>query len=342
MLPDNADPASRVRALVDGLQVSQAIYVLVTLGIPDHLTEGAVRAETLAGLVGAHPRSLYRLLRALASVGILDERDDHVFALTAVGDYLRSDAAQPIGHWARIVGRPHYWEAWGHLLDSVQTGENAFQSLHGGQSVWEWRSHLPEERALFDRAMMGNSRQRSQSFLNAFDFGQFSTVADIGGGNGAFLAALLVRHPSVKGVLFDQPSVVSAAQSVVAGAGVGDRCDIIGGDFFSSVPAGAGAYVLKNILHDWDDGDCVKLLRVVHSACAAAPVLVLDWVLAPANEGPLGKFSDLNMLVMPGGQERTEDEWRSILEQGGFRLETVVEAMVESAGGQSVIVANAI
>ncbi|HKS92883.1 MAG TPA: methyltransferase dimerization domain-containing protein, partial [Tepidiformaceae bacterium] len=138
-------PSVRLRQLIDGYQVSQAIFVLATLGIPDHLATGPQHVETLAALSGAHAGSLYRLLRALSSVGVLHELDGRLFELTELGDWLRSDSAEPVGHWARYIGRPHFWEAWDHLLDSVQTGRNAFQQLHGGQRVWEWRAQLPEE-----------------------------------------------------------------------------------------------------------------------------------------------------------------------------------------------------
>ena len=330
-------PSVRLRQLIDGYQVSQAIFVLATLGIPDHLATGPQHVETLAALSGAHAGSLYRLLRALSSVGVLHELDGRLFELTELGDWLRSDSAEPVGHWARYIGRPHFWEAWDHLLDSVQTGRNAFQQLHGGQRVWEWRAQLPEEDALFNKAMRGLSRQLSESYLDAFEFGQFPLIADIGGGDGTFLSALLVRHPRTRGILFDQPHVVAAAADVLQKSNVAGRCQVVGGSFFEAIPPGASAYVVKHVLHDWDDEQCLGILNVLRAACGAAPVIVLEWVVGPPNEGSRAKLSDLNMLVMPGGQERTAEEWKQLFQRGGF----VLDSIVESARGPAVIVAHA-
>ncbi len=328
-------PSVRMRQLIDGYQLSQAIFVMATLGIPDHLARGPQSAGALADLVSAEPRALYRLLRALASAGILHELDDQAFQLTELGDCLRSDSEEPVGDWARYIGRPYFWEAWDHLLFSVRTGQNAFQKLHGGQRVWEWRAQFPEEDALFNNAMRGLSRQLSQSYLDAFDFGAFPIIADIGGGDGTFLAALLGRYPATRGILFDQPHVVAAADGVLNHANVAHRCLVVGGSFFDFVPGGASAYVLKHILHDWDDEQCLRILQVVRATCGAAPLIALEWVLAPPDAGQRAKFGDLNMLVMPGGQERTMHEWTQLFERGGFRIQSIVE----SSRGPSVIVA---
>ncbi|HXG76249.1 MAG TPA: methyltransferase [Gaiellaceae bacterium] len=299
-----------LRKLVNGYQASQAIHVAATLGIADLLAEGPRTSDDLAAETGAHPDALYRLLRALAGVGIFREEEDRRFALTDLGAPLRSDAPDSIADWARFVGRRYYRDAWSSLLDSVRTGENAFRLTHG-VGVWEYRAMRPEESEIFDRAMAANSRRDIQAVLAAFDLSRFQTLADVGGGNGALLRAALERYEHLRGILFDQPHVV-------AGVDLGDRCHVVAGDFFEEVPGGADAYLLKSILHDWEDEESIAILRNVRRA--GGVLLVVERVVGPPNEGPEAKLSDLNMLVAPGGRERTEAEYAALFEAGGFRL----------------------
>lgn len=316
-------PSVTLKRLVDGYQVSQALHVAATLGIADLLKDGPRTSDDLAAATETHPRTLYRLLRALASVGVFHEEDDRRFALTPLGDCLRSDAPEPVGGWAAFIGRPYFWQAWGHLLHSVKTGENAFRHVHG-TSNWEYRAHRPEEGAIFDRAMTANSRRSIQSVLTAYDFARVRRIVDIGGGQGALLAAILTRYPSARGVLFDQPQVVESAGQIVRDAGVADRCEVVGGDFFTVVPAGGDAYVLRSILHDWEDAEATAILQTCRRAIAAqGRRLVIEWVIAPPNEGCDAKFTDLNMLVSPGGQERTREEYGALFAAAGFRLTEV-------------------
>jgi hypothetical protein len=312
--------AGRLRRLIDGYQVSQAIYVAATLGIADRLADGPRTSDELATATGSHPGALYRLLRALASVGIFREEDGR-FSLTPLGQSLRTDVPESVHGWAGFIGRPYYWSAWGHLLDSVRTGRNAVRSLYG-KSVWEYRAERPDESAIFDRAMMALNREADRSLLQAFDFGRFATIVDVGGGNGAFLAALLAEHLGMRGVLFDQPHVVSGAKPVLEAAGVADRCVIVDGSFFQAVPELGDAYVLKMILHDWEDPGAIAVLRSCRRAIPqTGRVLVVERVLGPPNEDRETKFSDLNMLVSPGGRERTLDEFADLFESAGFRVE---------------------
>ena len=327
----------RMRLMIDGFQVSQAIHVAATLGIADLLRDGRRDSADLATATATDAGALYRLLRSLASVHVLDEDSTGRFGLTELGECLRSDAAEPQGEWARQIGQPYYWQAWDHLLHSIRTGENAFSALHEGQRIWDWRAGHPEESVIFDRAMMGISRAMAQAVTAAYDFGQFGTVADIGGGNGAFLAAVLAKHPHMRGINFDQPHVVDRAAETFRAAGVADRAKHVGGSFFDRVPTGANAYVLKAVLHDWEDDDGLRILKAVREACAEAKLLVIEWVVGEPNTDPRAKFSDLNMLVGPGGRERTEPEWRSLLGAAGFGVTTIVR----SAWGPSVIEAKA-
>ena len=309
--------------LVNGFQVSAAISTAATLGIADLLAQGPRSSDDLASATGTHPRSLYRLMRALAAAGVFEEDDDRRFRLTAIGECLRSDAAVPASPWAEFISRPHYWNTWNHLLHSVRTGENAFRDLHG-MGVWEYRNRNPEEHAPFDRAMAGLSRSVGPAVVRSYDFTRFKTIVDVGGGTGALLAGILAAHPAGRGIVYDQPHVLSEAPALLKAAGVDGRCDVVGGDFFESVPSG-DALVLKAILHDWDDPEATKILRRCRDAIApAGTLLVLERVVAPPNQDADGKFSDLNMLLMPGGQERTADEFAALFAASGFRLTNIV------------------
>jgi SAM-dependent methyltransferase len=326
VIHEDPDSTTTIRRLVDGYQVSQAIHVAAALGIADLLADASRTSDELAAATGTHPPTLYRLLRALASVGVLHELDGRAFELTPLGQPLRSEVPDSIAGWASFIGRPYYWQAWPGLLHSVRTGENAFRHVHG-TDVWAYRSTHPDESAVFDRAMTSLSRRANAALLAAYDFGRFRTVVDVGGGNGALLVAVLAANPAVQGVLFDQPHVVSGAASLLERAGVADRCRTVGGSFFESVPEGADAYMLRAVIHDWDDDASIRILTVVRRALAEdGRVLIVERVIAPANEGRDAKFSDLNMLVGPGGRERTREEFAALLESSGWRLARVVEA----------------
>ena len=317
---DALRPSLALRRLVNGYQVTQAIHVAAVLGIADLLADGPRSSDDLAAATETHSGTLYRLLRALAGVGVFREEENRHFALTDLGACLRSDAAEPVGGWAAFVGEPYQWQAWSALLHSVRTGENAFRHVHGLDS-WSFRAHHPELSVSFDRAMTDLSRQLSAAILAAYDFRRFGHVVDVGGGKGAFLAAILAMHPTVRGVLFDQPHVVNGAGPVLAAAGVADRCQVIGGSFFDSVPTGGDAYVLKAILHDWEDEPCVQILRTCRQAMAdGTALLVVERELGRPNQDPDPKFSDLNMLVGPMGQERTPDEYAALFAEAGFQF----------------------
>lgn len=322
-LAERTDPATTLRLLIDGFKVSQALHVAAVLGLADRLANATRSSDDLASAVGADPRALYRLLRALASAGVLTEHNDRRFSLTAVGACLRSDAATPLAGWADFMGQPSLWQAWGNLLHTVRTGENAFVHTHG-QDPWAYRADRPDLNAVFDRAMIDVTRSVTAAVLDAYDFGAYTTVVDIGGGRGAFVAALLGRYPGSRAVVFDQPHVVAEAPALLARAGVADRCEIVGGDFFAAVPGGGDAYILKAVIHDWDDEQVLAILRTCRRAMiATARLLLIEWDIGAPNEALLAKLSDLNMMVSPGGQERTADEYAELLEAAGFQLTSV-------------------
>jgi hypothetical protein len=319
---DSESPTVALRRLANGYQVTQAIHVAATLGIADLLRDGPQDSETLAAATASHAPSLHRVLRALASVGVLHEDDDGRFALTAIGDCLRSDAPEPVGGWAAYVGSPSHWQAWGNLLHGVRTGQNAFRSVHG-TDVWGYRAQHPDESAIFDGAMTSIMVRANRHVLAAYDFGRFDTVVDVGGGRGAFLSAILEANRGMRGVLFDQPHVV-------AGAVVGERCEVVAGSFFEALPEGADAYLLKAILHDWEDEDAVRILRRCRAAVPDhGAVLVVERDLGVANENADAKLSDLNMMVGPGGRERTREEFAALLAAGGFALQSATPTAID-------------
>jgi O-methyltransferase domain/Dimerisation domain len=317
-------PLADLMRLINGYQVSQAIHVATTLGIADLLKEGPRRSEDLSAATGCHGRSLYRLLRALAAVGVFHEDGDRRFSLTAMGECLRTDVANSAAGWAAFVGRPYVWQAWANLVHSVRTGENAFRHLHG-TDVWHYRAEHPEEAAIFDRAMTAIARASVDAVVGSYDFAGLGCIVDVGGGHGALLAGILRAHPPARGILFDQPHVVVGADALLGEAGVAERCEVVGGSFFDAIPAGGDAYILKSILHDWEDEPATAILAACRRAIGpAAKLLVVEHLIAPPNQVPEGKFSDLNMMVSPGGEERTREEFAALFAAAGFRLVTTV------------------
>jgi len=303
-----------LRRLIAGYQVSQAIHVAAVLRIADLLEDSPRTADDLAEATDTNSDALFRLCRALAVVDVLRHEGDRVFALGRLGDALRTDAPDSLQGWAAFVGRGPYWQAWAHLLDSVRTGENAFRIAHG-TSVWEHREQHPDDSAAFDRGMTAMTRRVIRSILEAFDFGRFGTVVDVGGGRGTLLEALLDAYPTMHGVLFDRRHVVSGADGLPA------RCRIVGGDFFEEVPGGGDAYVLKWIIHDWEDAEATAILRACRRAMRDdAALLVVERDLGGPSDDPWSTFSDLNMLVGPGGRERSVAEYGELFDRAGFRL----------------------
>jgi len=302
--------AAELRRLVNSYQLSQAIHVAAVLGIADLLADGTRSSDELAQATESDPRALYRLLRTLAAFDLFHEDDNQRFSLTDLGDALRSDAPESVAGWAAFVGRRNIRDAWTSLEESIRTGENAFKLAHD-VSVWEYRAQHPEESEVFDRAMASSSKLVIRSLIDAYDFGRFGTIVDVGGGNGTLLRALIDEYPELRGVLFDQPHVVE-------GVDLGERGTVVGGSFFESVPADGDAYLLKWIIHDWDDEDSVAILRNVRRNGGA--LLLVDRIVEPPNEGPETKLGDLNMLVGPGGQERTLEEFERVLGAAGYDL----------------------
>lgn len=323
-----SSPRDELNQMIAGFWRTQAVYVAVRLRIPDLLASGPRTADELAAESGSHARSLYRLLRALASSGIFREDSEHLFALTPMSECLRCDTPCSLSGLAWMRGDWQY-RAWGDLLHNVQTGETAFDHVFG-ESLFEYLGHTPESAAIFDQGMVGVHGRETEAMLTAFDFSDIEILADIGGGNGSVLAAVLTKYPQLKAILFDRADVIDRARANLAQAGVADRVQFIAGDFFQSVPRGADAYFLRHIIHDWTDDQSRTILGNVRSVMPTdGRLLLAEFVLPDGPEPFHGKWFDLAMMTVTGGQERTESEYRTLLEASRFRLQRIVPTTTE-------------
>ncbi|MGO4445824.1 methyltransferase [Mycobacterium sp. 2YAF39] len=307
-----------------GAWVSQALYAAAKLGIADELADGPRTADDIAAKVGAHPDSLFRLMRMLAGRSVFNHRADGTFELTAMGQALRADVPDSIRSMVLFIGSPEHWAEWGELLHSVQTGLPAPEKLYG-KPYFDHLDEAPEQAALFNDAMSTMASLANGLVVPAYDFSAFRLIVDVGGGHGRLLSAILQSAPTARGVLFDLPSVVAGAGPLLDDAGVTSRCAIEGGSFMDSVPDGADAYVLKSIIHDWDDDISEKILRNVRTSIAPnGRLLLLEVVLPERATANWGAVLDTEMLVSTGGRERTRAEFANLMARCGFRLTRVV------------------
>jgi len=308
-----------------GAWVTQALYAAAKLGIADELAHGPKTAEEVAARVGGDPDSVFRLMRMLAGRSVLRHRADGRFELTAMGQALRADVPDSLRSMVLFIGSPEHWAEWGELLHSVQTGQPAPEKLYG-KSYFDHLDGAPEQAAMFNDAMSTMASLANDLVIPTYDFSGFRLIADVGGGHGRLLSAILRSTPQARGILFDLPSVIAGAGPVLDEAGVANRCAFEGGSFMDSVPDGADAYVLKSIIHDWDDDMAEKILRNVRTAISPnGRLLLLELVLPERATANWGAVLDMEMLVTVGGRERTRAEFASLLARCGFRLTRVVD-----------------
>jgi hypothetical protein len=319
-----ASPNVQLQYLISGYWISQAIGVAAELGIADLLADGPRRTAELAQATGSHSQALYRLLRALASVGVFTEVDSQTFALTPLAEGLRTAAPASLRERALQMCGDVSWRTWGQLSYSIRTGKPAFKQVHG-MDPWEYRAQNPELDARFNASMTSLANQAASAVVGAYDFSQLHTFVDVGGSHGALLIEILRANPSIRGVLFDLPHVVEGAREPLRAAGLLERCDIVAGDMFDQIPAGGDAYVLSRVIHDWDDEHAVAALsncrRVMNES---SKLLVVEEVIPAGDVPSYGKLSDLNMLIAPGGQERTEAEYRALYAAAGFTVTRLI------------------
>jgi O-methyltransferase domain/Dimerisation domain len=307
-----------------GYWVSRMVYAAARLGLADHLTSGPKSAAELAGPTRTHAPSLHRLMRALAGLGVLTENVDRRFALTPLGEALKAGAPGSARATILALAGDWWWRGWEQFDYSLETGNTGMQKALG-MSVFEYLAKHPQDASYFNEAMIGFHGDEPPAVASAVDFSNFAVVVDVGGGTGNLLAAILSRHPGVRGILAELPHVVGDARAFIEAQGLGNRVTIESVDFFKSVPAGGDAYLLSHVIHDWTEAQCLAILGNCRKAMNSnARLLILETVL-PAGDTPHpGKLLDIAMLVMPGGQERTEDEYGTLLSQAGFRLTRVV------------------
>jgi precorrin-6B methylase 2 len=312
--------AATLRHSILGFRRTQLICVAARLGLADALRDGPRPVEDLARSTGADERALRRVLRALASEGVFAQTASGDFETTPLAELLRSDAPGSMRAMAMLYGEPWMWQAHGALLDCVRSGRTAFEHVHGSTLYGFLKDH-PAHAELFQQAMTAFTAHEIAAIASACDLAGAGTLVDVGAGHGTLAAALLTRHPHLNGIVFDLPEVIAGARKTLADAGVLQRCDCVAGDFFEAVPGGGDIYLMKSVLHNWDDEAASRILR----RCAAAlhgraRLIVAERVIPPGNGASEAKLFDINMLVTAGGQERTEDEYRSLLHAAGLRL----------------------
>lgn len=315
-------------ALIGGFRASHLIYAAAMLGLADLLRDTPRSCADLAAATNTHPPTLARVLRALVAIGVFTEEEQGRFGLTALGATLRSDAPGSLRPWALFAPGAENQRAWGALVHSVRTGETAFDHIHG-IDVWQYRDRNPEQGRLFDAAMAALMAGIDTALALAYPFSGVRRIVDVGGGDGTLLITLLRMHPRLEGVLFDLPRVAARAQRRIAEAGLAERCATVAGDAFDSVPQDADCYLLARVLHDWDDDRALTILR---NCCRVMPdggrLLVLERILPAALQSSpslqAAAMADLTMLVVTGGRERTEAEYRGLLSAAGVEPTSIV------------------
>ena len=321
----NGAPAEAVLTqILLGSLASQSLYVAAKLGIADMLVDGPKSVEELATAAGVDGPSLYRVLRALTSIGVFTEQENKTFAMTASAEPLRSDVPNSLRDVAIFWGEDWHWGVWGKTLYSVRTGKSAWAQIHG-EEVFEYFQKNQEAARIFDRAMSSFSTLAAKAVVEAYDFSDVKTLIDIAGGQGRLLAGVLETYPTMRGVLFDLPHVLESAREAGTAANVRDRLEFAAGDFFASVPSGGDAYMMKHIIHDWDDERAVTILRNIRKAMnPGGRVLLVEAVIADGNGQDFGKLLDIEMLVSPGGKERTAAEYEELFNRAGLKLTRIV------------------
>ena len=319
------DPTQHIFQLATGYVISTALQLAVRVRVADHLAAGPRTAKELAAATGTNEDALYRVLRALASVGVFDEVEPKRFALTPAADILRKDSPRSVHDLVLFIADPFHLRVYADAIESLRTGKPAAEKTPG-KSVFEWFAEHPEYSLTFNNAMTNMSAALIPAVLEAYDFGDIGVLVDVAGGHGQVLRSILRQYPAMRGILMDLDHVIAGAKPYIESDGVADRCQAVAGDFFKAVPPGGDAYVMKHIIHDWDDERAAQILRSIYTAMGLKPgkVILLEGVLAPGNEPGLGKIMDLEMLLLPGGRERSAEEFRALFDRAGFDLVRIV------------------
>lgn len=326
---DAAAPASRtprqtLQAMLDGAAVMQIVYVAAKARLADRIGAATPTVDELAGATGLHADSLYRVMRTLAGLGVFEELEGRRFRQSAISRFLQSDGPESMRAAAEVRGEDFMWRSWGALRDSVRTGQTGFDLVYG-ENTFDWFAKHPDAARLYDEFQASMTSTSAKAIAKAYPFPAGATIADIGGGNGTLISAILDAHASTRGVLFDLPHVVDAARPRLAAQA--SRLEFTGGDFFKAVPRGARVYVMKYIIHDWEEPKAMAIFDNMRKAMSPASTLLVieDLVCAP-NVPCRAKLGDVTMLVRTGGRNRTRDEYEQLLARGGFRLARSIQA----------------
>ena len=321
-------PQLAILQMASGYWVSRSIYVAAKLGIADLLKDSPKSCDELATATGTHAPSLYRVLRALASLGVFAETQPNHFTLTPLAACLQSDTPNSVRACVILQGE-EYYQAWGEFMHSVQTGGSSFEHIYG-MNLYEYLAQNPESAKIFDEAMTNLSVTEIATIAASYDFSSIQTLVDVAGGEGLLIASILKSNPTLKGVLFDRPHVIERAKPFLEAEGLLERCQLAAGNFFESVPEGGDAYILKYIIHNWDDERAIAILKQCHKVIPDnGKLLVGEKVIPPGNEPFTGKFFDLHMLAVTSGRARTEAEYRALFEKAGFKLTRVFPTQEE-------------
>jgi hypothetical protein len=337
--PPEVNPALIVFQAASGYMVSAALHVAVKLGVTEKLSGGPRRVADLAREAGVGEDGLYRVLRALASVGIFTESAPRTFALTPPAELLRKGPGS-LGDGIEFITDPLHFQAYGEMMHSVATGKPSGEKVVG-MPLFEYLARTPEWSASFNNAMTAFSANVMPAVLKAYDFSGIDVLVDIAGGHGHVLTSVLREYPSMRGVLFDLDHVIAGAGPLLTASGTADRVRTESGDFFKAVPSGGDAYIMKHIIHDWDDERSVAILRSIRRALEGRKngrVILLEAVLDEGNAPDFGKLVDLEMMLLPGGRERTASEFAALFERAGFKLSTIVptESMLKVVEARSI------
>jgi hypothetical protein len=317
----NVSPAAQLMRLIVGRWISKPVYAVAALGIADMLNEGPRSIDELAPMSRCHAPTLYRVMRALASVGIFAETDDGRFALTPMAECLRSGAMRSM---ALLFNSEWSDRAWARFLDTVRTGETAFEMAHG-MPLAAWLEGHPEAAGVFNEANAVKASGSHKAIIDVYDFSPIGSLTDVGGGLGALISEILDANPQLKGVLAELPAVTPKARDFIRARGLGARCRVVACDFTKSIPAGSDAYLMSHILHDWPDDRCLTILSNCHRAMRPqSKLLIVEMVVPPGNQASVAKLLDMEMLAITGGRERTEAEFETLLASSGFRLSRII------------------
>jgi O-methyltransferase domain len=322
--PEALSPQAQLIQMSWAHQISSLIRVAAELKLADHLAEGPKSAEQLAQLTATQGPALYRVMRTLASMGVFTEDERHRFALTPLGEPLRSGTPGSVRNSVLTMTSDLFCKSIANLLYSVQTGKTGFGKAFGAE-IFDWLPHHPEEAAMFSDLMVGFHGPETAAVATAYDFSGFGTIVDVGGATGNMLTTILGRYPGPRGVVFDLPHNQAGATAFIQTRGMADRIGFVEGSFFESVPTGGDAYLMSHIIHDWNENQCLTILGNCRRAMkATSRLLIIEMVLPEGDIPHPGKMTDIVMLTVPGGQERTDVEYDQLLKKGGFKLARVV------------------